>query len=196
MHRMCCEARLTFIHTAVAFDVFCEAQSLCILTCSKCSCLNATENVHLRWSYYLLWNTNTAWFTSSSNLGYKEENVRYMTRPYIYMIHLHEPRLQELLFAPIIQAKIIFTTIIISRSCGIENHYHLIHNPAVHCRKGGNQWLQIHGQHCRYPNGKTPMRRCTDGPKSPERFGSHLLHLWTTGGILLFMLHLADSRHP
>jgi hypothetical protein len=55
------------------------------------------------------------------------------------MIHLPEPRLQELLFAPIIQAKIIFTTIIISRSRGIENHYHLIHNPAVRWGKEGNQ---------------------------------------------------------
>jgi hypothetical protein len=55
------------------------------------------------------------------------------------MIHLPEPRLPELLLDFIVQDKIILTTIIISRVHGIENHCHLMHNPAVRWRKGKNK---------------------------------------------------------
>jgi hypothetical protein len=53
------------------------------------------------------------------------------------MIDLPEPRLPELLLASIIQAKIILTTIVISRPRGIENHF--IHDLVIWSQKGENQ---------------------------------------------------------
>jgi hypothetical protein len=50
-------------------------------------------------------------------------------------MHPPESRLSELLLVSIIQSKIILTGIT-SRERRIENHYHLIHNPAVRCREG------------------------------------------------------------
>jgi hypothetical protein len=54
------------------------------------------------------------------------------------MIHLFKPRLPELLLSQIIQPKIIITAII-SLARGIENHYQLIHDPALQWLEGGNQ---------------------------------------------------------
>lgn len=54
------------------------------------------------------------------------------------MIDLPEPRLlPELLLAPIIQAKIILPTFVISRARGIENHF--IHDLVIWSQKGENQ---------------------------------------------------------
>ena len=57
---------------------------------------------------------------------------------YIRMIHVPEPRLSERLLASIIKAKIVVAAIVSLVLC-TEDHYPLMHDQAVWCRKGGEE---------------------------------------------------------